>query len=171
MRGAAIFSAVSLALASTLAGVQLATAGPARARSGGDGMAFALLNPGTRATAVGANGQGLGFADLTGLAVVFVTHHEPGAPSADFAGIERGIPGSGPSFVATKDLTGTTNLRAGTHTVTVSLKAGTLTVTIDGSPVLTHSVTVPPSAYVAFTGGTGSLTDQHVVQDAAISAA
>jgi hypothetical protein len=139
--------------------------------TGADGMALALLNPGTAATSVGANGQGFGFAGLNGLAVVLGTYKVPGAPSADWAGIETGTTGGVPSFVATTDLTGITDLRAGTHTVTVTLKAGMLTVTIDGSPVLTHSVTVPSSAYAAFTGSTGSLTDQHLVQDAAISAA
>jgi len=137
--------------------------------TGGDGMTFALLNPAaTKATSVGGKGPGLGFAGLTGVAVVLGTQQVSGAPSADFAGIETGTGGS-TSFVATKALT--TNLRAGTHRITVSLKAGTLTVTIDGSLVLTHAVTVSSAAYVAFTGGTGSLTDRHLVQNAAISAA
>jgi len=52
----------------------------------------------------------------------------------------------------------------------VALKAGTLTVTIDGSVVLTQSVTVPSSGYLAFTGSTGQLTDRHLVRNAAISA-
>jgi hypothetical protein len=34
--------------------------------------------------------------------------------------------------------------------------------------VLTQAVTLPSSAYVAFTGSTGSMTDRHLVQDAAI---
>ncbi len=138
--------------------------------TGGEGMTLALLNPGARVTSVGGDGQGLGFAGLNGVAVVLGTEQVDGAPSADFVGIERGSGGSVPSLVVTKDLTGLINLRAGTHTVTVSLKAGKLTVTIDGSRVLTQAVTVPSSAYVAFTGSTGNLTDLHLVQDAAISA-
>jgi hypothetical protein len=139
--------------------------------TGGEGTALALLNPGTRATSVGTNGQGLGFAGLHGLAVVLGTQQVPGAPSADFAGIETGTAGGAPSFVATKDLTGSVSLRAGTHTVTVSVKAGKLVLTIDGVAVLTQAVTLAPSAYVAFTGSTGGMTDQHLVQDAAIWAA
>jgi Bacterial lectin len=138
--------------------------------TGANGETLALLNPGTKATSVGSNGQGFGFAGLGGLAVVLGTYQVPGAPSADFAGIETGTAGGTPSFVATADLTGSVNLRAGTHMVTVSLQAGTLTVSIDGSTVLTQAVTVPSSAYVAFTGSTGKLTDRHLVQDAAISA-
>jgi hypothetical protein len=138
--------------------------------NGGDGMTLALLSPGTTATAVGTNGQGEGFAGLNGLAVVLGSTKIPGAPSADFAGIETSTAGSAPSFVATKDLSGAISLRSGTHIVTVSVKAGTLTVTIDGTTVLTHAVTLPASAYVAFTGSTGALTDRHLVQNAAISA-
>ncbi len=139
--------------------------------SGGEGMTLALLDPGSKATSVGSNGKGFGFAGLAGLAVVLGTYRVPGAPSADFAGIETGTAGHVPSLVVAKDLTGIVNLRAGSHTVTVSLKAGTLTVIIDGSLVLTQAVTVPPSAYVAFTGSTGLLTDWHLVRDAAICAA
>ena len=137
--------------------------------TGAEGMTLALLNPGTAATSVGENGQGFGFGGLGGLAVVLGTYQVPGAPSADFVGIESGTAGGTPSFVATADLTGAVNLRAGTHTVIVSLQAGTLIVTIDGSVVLTQAVTVPSSAFVAFTGSTGMLTDQHLVQNAAIS--
>ena len=52
--------------------------------------------------------------------------------------------------------------------MTVSVRAGKLMVVIDGSTVLTQAVTLPSSAYAAFTGSTGSMTDQHLVQDAAI---
>lgn len=140
--------------------------------TGGDGMTLALLNPGTSwSSAVGSSGAGLGFAGLNGLAVVLGTQQISGAPSGDFAGIEKGATGNVPTFLATKDLTGTIDLRSGTHTVTVSLNAGKLTVSIDGSAVLTQAVTVPSSAFAAFTGSTGSFTDQHLVQNAAISAA
>ncbi len=139
-----------------------------RGGSGGEGMTFALLKPGAKATAVGRDGQGLGFAGLNGVAVVLGTQQIAGAPSADFAGIETGTAGGDPSLVATADLTSAVSLRSGTHTVTVSVRAGKLVVAIDGSTVLTQAVTLPSSAYVAFTGSTGSMTDQHLVQDAAI---
>lgn len=137
--------------------------------SGGTGMTLALLNPAGKMTSVGS-GQGFGFAGLSGLAVVLGTQKIAGAPSADFAGIEKGTAGGAASLLAAKSLTSA--LRTGTHTVTVSLQAGTLTVTIDASVVLSHSVKtlVSSSALVAFTGGTGTLTDRHLVQDAAISA-
>jgi Abnormal spindle-like microcephaly-assoc'd, ASPM-SPD-2-Hydin/PQQ-like domain/Bacterial lectin len=138
--------------------------------TGGAGTTFALLNRDTTATAVGRRGQGFGFAGLGGLAVVLGTQRIAGAPSADFVAIERGTAGGVPSILATASLSGIASLQGGVHTVTVSLKAGTMSVTIDGAVVLTQAVTVPSSAYPAFTASTGSLTDQHVVQDAAIAA-
>ncbi|HEY6786993.1 MAG TPA: choice-of-anchor D domain-containing protein, partial [Trebonia sp.] len=143
--------------------------------TGGDGMTLALLNPGTAATAVGLGGDGHGFSGLNGLAVVLGTTPTTvgSATSSDFVGVETSTPGGEPILVAGTDLTGATDLRSGTHMVTVSLKAGTLTVAIDGTTALTQSVTglaVPSSAYVAFTGSTGSLTDRHLVQNAAIAA-
>ncbi|MCW2931853.1 MAG: legume lectin beta domain protein [Actinomycetia bacterium] len=140
--------------------------------TGGDGMTLALLNPGTAATAVGGHGTDLGFAGLNGLAVVLGTTPTTisGGTSSDYVAVETSTAGGTPTLVASKDLTGSINLRSGTHMVTVSLKAGMLTVAIDGTTVLTQSVTVPSSAYVAFTGSTGSLTDRHLVQNAAIAA-
>jgi hypothetical protein len=141
--------------------------------TGGDGMTLALLGPGTKATSVGGHGTDLGFAGLNGLAVVLGTTPTTinGGTSSDYVAVETSTAGAGePTLVAGTDLTGSVNLRSGTHMVTVSLKAGTLTVVIDGTTVLTRAVTVPSSAYVAFTGSSGSLTDRHLVQNAAIAA-
>jgi PQQ-like domain/Abnormal spindle-like microcephaly-assoc'd, ASPM-SPD-2-Hydin len=140
--------------------------------TGGDGMTLALLGPGAKATSVGGRGTDLGFGGLNGLAVVLgTTPTTIGAgTSSDYVAVETSTAGGTPTLVAGQDLTGSVNLRSGTHMVTVSLKAGTLTVAIDGTTVLTHTVTVPSSAYVAFTGSTGSLTDRHLVQNAGIVA-
>jgi hypothetical protein len=118
-------------------------------------------------TSVGANGQGLGFAGLSGLAVVLGTDQVPGAPSANFVGISTGATSGTLNFVATAALPA--SLRAGTHVVTVFLRNGTLTVSIDGSVVLTNTVSVPATARVAFTGSTRNLTDLHIVRDGALS--
>jgi hypothetical protein len=145
--------------------------------TGGDGMTLALLNPGTATTAVGGGGTDLGFGGLNGTAVVLGTTATTvgSSTSSDFVGIEQSTAGGDPTLVASQDLTGNINLRSGTHMVTVSLKAGTLTVAIDGTTELTQAVSslpspLPSSAYVAFTGSTGSLTDRHLVQNAAIAA-
>jgi hypothetical protein len=138
--------------------------------TGGEGMTLALLGPGAKVTSVGANGQGFGFAGLPGLAVVLGTAGQvPGAPSANFVGISTGATSGVLNFAATAALPG--SLRSGTHVVTVFLRAGTLTVSIDGSVALTHAVSVPPTALVAFTGSTRDVTDLHIVRDGALSSA
>jgi hypothetical protein len=135
--------------------------------TGAEGMTLALLSPTSPVTSVGANGQGLGFAGLSGLAVVLGTDQVPGAPSANFVGISTGATSGTLNFVATAALPA--SLRAGTHVVTVFLRNGTLTVSIDGSVVLTKTVSVSATARVAFTGSTRNLTDLHIVRDGALS--
>jgi hypothetical protein len=140
--------------------------------SGGEGETLALLQPGS-ATSLGASGTGLGFAGLSGLAVVLGTQQLAGAPSDDFVGIETATAGGTPAWAATADLSSLAspiNLRSGTHMVTVTVASGTVTVTIDGKVVLTQATTVPSTAYVAFTASTGTVTDRHYVRNAAISA-
>jgi hypothetical protein len=52
----------------------------------------------------------------------------------------------------------------GPHTIGVTVTASShIVVTIDGAQVLDTAVTLPSRALVAFTGGTGSLTDTHAV--------
>jgi hypothetical protein len=136
--------------------------------TGGEGMTLALLSPASPVTSVGANGQGFGFAGLSGLAVVLGTGQVPGAPSANFVGISAGTTNGALNFLATAALPG--SLRSGTHVVTVFLRGGTLTVSIDGSVVLSHAVSVSPTARVAFTGSTRDVTDLHIVRDGALSA-
>ena len=63
-------------------------------------------------------------------------------------------------------------LRSGTHTVTVQVtSAGVLVVWLDGEQLLAlPEPSLGPTSRLAFTGGTGGLTDVHVVRDVAISA-
>ena len=137
--------------------------------SGGEGMTLALLDATTaKATALGAGGQGLGWAGLKGIAVVLATKQMPGTPAGSWVGISAGSANGMPTFIATKALG---SLQGGAHRVTVSLSSGTLTVTIDGVMVLTHAVTAPAKALVAYTAGTGNSTNLHIVRNAAIAAA
>ena len=141
--------------------------------SGGDGLTFALLDPGTKATSVGGYGTDLGFGGLNGLAVVLGTTPTTigGTTSSDYVAVETSTAAAPRRSWPATDLTGSVNLRSGTHLVTVTLDNGTLTVAIDGTTVLPQTaVTVPSSAYVAFTGSSGTLTDRHLVQNAAITA-
>ena len=54
-------------------------------------------------------------------------------------------------------------LRNATHHVDVDGLGGHVKVAIDGAPVLDQAVTVPNQALLAFTAGTGGLTDRHSI--------
>jgi predicted lipoprotein with Yx(FWY)xxD motif len=136
--------------------------------TGADGMTFALLSPATANTAHGSDGAGFGYGGLTGVAVAFGTHQSAGYPSANFAAIAGGAASNG-----VLKLTSAVNeigpLRAGTHNVEITVTGGVLAVFFDGQQILAHRVTLPKTVKLAFTGGTGALTDVHAVRDAAIS--
>ena len=137
--------------------------------TGADGMAFALLSPTTTAsTAQGSGGFGLGFAKLSGVAVVFDTHRVAGYPSSNFAGIATGANSNG-TLKLTSSVNEIGQLRAGTHNVEVTVTGGVLTVFFDGAQILAQHVPLSGTVKLAFTGATGGLTDMHEVRDAAIS--
>ncbi len=136
--------------------------------TGADGMTFALLSPATANTAHGGNGGEFGYGGLSGVAVAFGTHHSAGYPSANFAAIAAGAASNG-----VLKLTSAVNeigpLRTGTHNVEVTVTGGVLAVYFDGQQILARHVTLPKTVKLAFTGGTGALTDVHAVRDAAVS--
>jgi len=136
--------------------------------SGGEGMTFALLTPPTKVTTVGADGKGLGFTGLTGVAVAFNTFYQGGDPSANFASIVTGANGT-MTYQQTAVEIG--QLRSGTHDVSVTVQNGVLIVDLDGQQVLAQAVSLPPSVALAYTAGTDTGTDIHLVRNAAISAA
>lgn len=137
--------------------------------SGGDGMTFALLSAaGNNSRSLGGGGGGLGVAGLPGVAVALDTFGNRADPSNNFVGISTGATGGALTYVATS--TSIPNLRGGPHGVTVTVSGTTITVSIDGAQRL--SVDVPglaPAVLPAFTGGTGTATDQHAVHDISIS--
>jgi hypothetical protein len=138
--------------------------------TGADGMTLALLDASkTGQRAVGGNGALLGFGPLPGVAVTLDTRKAgAGYPSKSFVGIATGTNGGLLTFAATKNVPG---LRTGSHVIGVSVSAGTITVTVDGTQVLSKAVAVPPTVRIAFTGATGSKTDNHLVSKASITAA
>jgi predicted lipoprotein with Yx(FWY)xxD motif len=136
--------------------------------TGADGMTFAMLSPTTPNWAIGSAGAGLGFAHLSGVAVVFDTHQVTGYPSSNFAGIATGVTSSG-VLKLTSSVNEIGQLRAGTHTVQVIVNGGVLVVYFDGAQILAQNVTLPRTVKLAFTAGSGNLTDMHTVRDAGIS--
>jgi hypothetical protein len=117
-----------------------------------------------------AAGDELGFGGLTGVAVTLDTYRDKGYPAANFIGIASGLGTGGLAFQASAALI--PQLRSGTHTVTVQVtSAGVLVVWLDGEQLLAlPEPSLGPTSRLAFTGGTGGLTDVHVVRDVAISA-
>ncbi|MFI8961735.1 choice-of-anchor D domain-containing protein [Streptomyces sp. NPDC053493] len=139
--------------------------------TGADGLSFALLDPArTTPSALGTGGGGLGYAGLPGVAVTFDTYDNGAAdPSANFVGIATGGTDSALTYASTT--TAVPNLRSGSHTVTVAVTGSTLTVSVDGAQRLSTSVAaLPPTAFLAFTGATGGLTDIHAVRNASFTA-
>ncbi|MER6098512.1 choice-of-anchor D domain-containing protein [Streptomyces sp. NPDC001728] len=138
--------------------------------TGADGLTFSLLDPArTTSAALGGVGGGLAYSGLPGVAVAFDTYRNPGDPSANFVGVATGGTGSTLTYAATTS--SVPNLRSGTHTVAVGVTGKTVTVSVDGVQRLRTTVAaLPPTALLAFTGGTGGVTDIHAVRGAAITA-
>jgi hypothetical protein len=136
--------------------------------TGADGLTFALLDP-ARSTknSLGATGGALGFGGLSGTAVTLDTAQGTGEPSANFVGVATANAGA-LRYVATT--TAVPALRTGTHAVVVTTVGGHLTVSVDGTQVLDTVVAIPPTALLAFTSGTGSITDVHTVSAISVQA-
>src|SRR5581483_11543568 len=134
--------------------------------SGADGLAFVFgdATRGATASSLGYRGGGLGFSGIPGFAVALDTYKTSVNPSANFVGITDGPTSSGKDlmhWIGTANLTA--SLRSGTHHVTITTTATTLTVAVDGTQVLSKAVTMPTSAFLGFSGGSGGLTDRHAV--------
>jgi len=144
--------------------------------TGGDGMTFALLNPNTTtARTLGGSGGFLGLgtsSGVPGLGVVLDTNGR--ASPAGFVGLSVNVGANGLRFQ--RKAQGIGVLTTGTHTVTVNVtKSRTLgpvvTVYLDGVQVLQRAEPgLTQTVRLAFTAGTGTTTDIHIVRNAAISA-
>lgn len=137
--------------------------------TGADGMTFFLGDGSDPPTSLGYLGGGLGFSGIPGVAVALDTYLNANNPSDNFVGVSYGP--TTPSVPDELDWV-TTNTEIsdleGVNTITVNLVEGVLTVSVDGTQVLSTPVNVGPTVLVGFTGGTGSLTDDHSVSNAAI---
>lgn len=133
--------------------------------SGADGLTLTFADPsrGAAPTSLGAVGGGLGFSGIPGVAVALDTYRNAVNPSANFVGITDG-PGTQADYLHwTATTTTIPELRTATRHVKVQVAAGTMTVSIGGSVVLSTAVSLPPTAYLGFTGATGGSTDRHAI--------
>ena len=146
--------------------------------TGADGLTFALLNAAQGVPILGGDGGGLGFGGNNGIAVALDTHQNSLNPSANFVGISNdaisGGDGGLPEMDALQWVATSTNVptlhdsSSPIHVVVTTTTTG-LTVSINGSQVLSWAGTVPTSAYLAFSGGDGGLTDLHAVENVTIA--
>jgi Bacterial lectin/Abnormal spindle-like microcephaly-assoc'd, ASPM-SPD-2-Hydin/PQQ-like domain len=189
MNGTALIAGSSLQLTSTSSTLQSGSAFWPRAidpramtvdfdayigdGTGADGMTFAIQNAGATGaspTKLGVRGGGLGFSGIPGYSVGLVEYKNSVAPSNNFAGITDG-PISGSTdllhWIATANLV--PRLQGQTNHVRVTTAGGVLTVAVNGTQVLSQTITLPASAYVGFTAGTGSLTNRHAVSNVVFS--
>jgi hypothetical protein len=141
--------------------------------SGADGMALVIgdVAKGAKPTSLGVEGGGLGFSGIPGLAVALDEYKNAVNPSNDFTGVS-----DGPIATAANELhwLGTANLlvplQETTHKVTVTTTSTSITVAIDGTTVLTQAATLPASAYLGFSAGTGGLMNRHAVANVVVKA-
>jgi PQQ-like domain/Protein of unknown function (DUF1573) len=139
--------------------------------SGADGLALVIgdASKGAKATSLGEKGGGLGFGKIPGFAVAFDTYKNSVNPSNNFVGVSDG---AGPSTGLLHWLgtwNAATSLRTGTHRVKVSTAGGAVAVSLDGTKLGGVTLTLPSSAYVGFSGGTGGLTDRHAISQLSVT--
>jgi hypothetical protein len=144
--------------------------------SGGDGLAFALLNPAdTTAASAGRSGTMLGLGKLTGVAVALDTIQTDSDGFTSSAYICQ-TSASSKSLAVDQIAQAIPPLRAGVNTVTVQVTEDQgyplMTVWLDGELVVQTVVpALTSSAFLAFTASTGKKTDLHVIRDVAITTA
>jgi hypothetical protein len=109
------------------------------------------------ATALGQPGGSLGFLGIHGVAVTLQTYWSNSVGIVDdLTAVDSLL------FVASTSTV--PELRATNHVV-VTVNAGQISVSINGAPVVSASVSLPPNVLVGFTGATGGLTDVHAVDN------
>jgi Bacterial lectin/PQQ-like domain/Abnormal spindle-like microcephaly-assoc'd, ASPM-SPD-2-Hydin len=140
--------------------------------TGADGLAFVIADAskGATPTSLGESGGGLGFATIPGYAVAFDTFKNSANPSSNFAGISNGVGSSAGTLHWLGTVSPSQSLRSGTHKVKVSTDGAAIAVWLDGTKLGSLGVTLPSSAYIGFSGGTGTMTDIHAVSGFTVAA-
>jgi hypothetical protein len=133
--------------------------------AGGSGITFAILGSGPGS--VGSSGPGIGIGGLAAVAVTLDTERDSGDPSANFVGVAVAHAHGRMSYAATRVVP--QSLRVGWHRVDVRQANGRLLVSLDGHAVLSVAITLPPQAWVGFTGATGPAYECNEVRAAAVT--
>ena len=104
------------------------------------------------------------------MAVALDTFKNAVNPSSNFAGVSDGPVSTAADllhWLATGNLA--VSLENATNHIKVVTTSTTLTVFVNGTQVLSTNVTLPTSAYLGFSGGTGGLTDRHAIAHLVVS--
>ncbi len=138
--------------------------------TGADGLALVIADASKAApTALGEPGGGLGFGGISGLAVAFDTYKNSANPSSNFVGVSNGAAGTGLlHWLGTANVT--PSLRNTTHKIKITTTGGAITAYVDGAKIGSLAVTLPASAYIGFSGGTGGSTDRHAISQLLVKA-
>jgi hypothetical protein len=130
--------------------------------TGADGITFALADPATASSFVGAGGGDLGLVGCTSVALALDT----GAGSR-----ARVVTTDADSMDTVATYGGALTLRPAPVTVRVRYEDGAMSAWIDGVNIFdTVAVTATANARVGWTGSNGGLTDDHIVRDAQFTA-
>jgi hypothetical protein len=142
--------------------------------TGADGLTlfFADAGRGATPTSLGGEGGGLGFAGTPGDAIALDEYGGPGAPSNNFVGISDGPTAPGENvlhWVATANLAAP--LQNATTHVKIVNASGTTTVYVNGTQVLSQPLTLPETAYLGFSAGTGAVNNRHAISKVVVTGA
>ncbi len=141
--------------------------------TGADGLAMVIADPSRGATpaSLGTEGGGLGFSGIPGDAIALDEFQDPGAPSNNFLGLSDG-PAS-PSTPNVLNWLATANLavpiQGATNKVKVVTANGKITISVNGVQLVNQALTLPASAYLGFSAGTGGLNDRHEISNLLVS--
>lgn len=139
--------------------------------TGADGMTLTFADATSALpTALGLNGDGLGFGGIPGVAVALDTHKGSADPSSNFIGVATGANSSDRRILTwAATTTAVPALRNTVRHIHVTVIDQQLTVSVDDSQVLTTMVTLPAKTQLGFTGSDGGKTDRHAVSNVVIT--
>jgi hypothetical protein len=142
--------------------------------TGADGLTLFFADPsrGATPTSLGVEGGGLGFSGIPGIAIALDEYGGPGAPSNNFLGISDGHTTTAEDvlhWLATVNLA--TPLQNATTHVKIVNSTGVTTVFINGTQVLSQPLTLPASAYLGFSAGTGAVNNRHAISNVVVGGA
>lgn len=130
-----------------------------------EGLTVAFVKPDSNGQPsggkLGAGGSQLGFGGLGGVAVAIDTKKDAGDPSANFMGFTDGANGSGGLRWLRTAVASTPYRASSGHLIKVVNKNGITEVFVNGRGRIRGEFPIPTSAFLAFTGATGSVYQLH----------